>query len=652
MTAGVNGRRCYVIACVCLLMAAGALRFYNLPANSLWYDEAVTSIHSRGDFSDVINNNRYGIDKVTRYGTNAPILYPIALWAVQKVESTNFSVRLASAIAGVLTVGALLLLMPRAGVARGAAFLAALLAALSIGAIEEAQDAAVHSVSALCAALVIAGTLQYGRSGGKWLLCASLFAAPLLHYGLVVFGAAALGAALASGAASQALGGRRMYIGAVWRWIRRRLGLLLPIGCFAAVCAICWEFTTRYQWTGGGGWASAGYLADFYYQGEYDAAGIIGFGFTRAWGLLIYHMAPITAGAALLGFGALLLSLLMRRRGDAIALLTVLAFGASLCAVLMGVYPFGGSRHNLYLGPLIFLAAGCGFHWAAGAAAALLRRAWVAPALRAAAAVGITAAGAAAIGQSGLYNTDTAIERILGTLEERAGEGDGVYVSRWAIPTVAFYKGEKPDNYFYAQIPCPGTYGSSPNCVYETLREMFNAFSESRRIWLIYSADVSVPEEVAAHSGEAAVEVEAVEVGGWTTLHLITGFEGLTANIRKGWLDIYDGLADVSPSATAAYSVYIRDEALYYVKQPCAAADTEGRFFLALYPEDAADLPAERRRHGFDNLDFDFHNYGMRVDDKCIVRRALPGYAVERVHTGQFVLDGSAIWEAEFPFDP
>ena len=650
MAAAVDANRLYAIGCVCLLIAAAALRFYNLPSNSLWYDEAVTSIHSRGDFSDVINNNRYGISSVTRYGTNAPILYPIALWAVQKVESSNFSVRLASAVGGVLTVGALLFVMPRLGVARAAAFLAALLAALSIGAIEEAQYAGVHSVSALCAALLIAGTLQYARNGGRALLCISVFIAPLLHYGLVPFGAAALAAAaLAPPAAAQTLGGRRTWIGAVWGWVKRRFGLIPPSVCFAAACVICWGITTRYQWTGGG-WARGSYLADFYYQGGYDAAGIIGFALTRGWGLLIYHMPPITAAAALLAFGALLLGLLIRRRRDAVALMALVAFGASAVAALLGAYPFGGSRHNLYMGPLIFLAAGVAFHWVVVNAGAIARRKRVAPVLGLAAAVGIVVAGAAAIWQSDLYDTDASIERVLAALDERAREGDAVYVSRWSVPPVAFYKREKPSNYFYDQTPCPGTYGTSPNCVQETFGEMFKALNGARRIWLIYNTDVSVAQEMAAYSQDVAVE--AVDARGWTTLHLITGFEGLAADIREEWLDVYDAAAAEPPSFASTYNLHIRGDALYYVKRPCAASDGDGRFFLHVYPSDGADTGVSRWGRGFDNLDFNFHHYGIRVDDRCIARRALPGYPIERIHTGQFVPGGGVVWEAEFPFKP
>ena len=131
----------------------------------------------------------------TRHRNSSPILYPLALWAVQKVDVSAFSIRVLPAAASVLTVAALLFLLPRAGVSRWATFLAALLATLSVAAIEHAQDAREYSIDALLAALMIAGLLWHLRHGRKALLCVSLFLAPLLQYGLVLFGVAVIGVA-------------------------------------------------------------------------------------------------------------------------------------------------------------------------------------------------------------------------------------------------------------------------------------------------------------------------------------------------------------------------------------------------------------------------------------------------------------------------
>ena len=639
MAAAVSARR-WAIGGVCLLIAAAALRFYGISEYSLGYDEALAALNSKGAFAEVLDN--------TRERNSSPILYPIALWAVQQIESSNFSVRVMPAVASALTVGALLFVMPRVGVARRAAFLAALLAALSVAAIEHAQNSREYSVDALIAALMIAGLLQYLRDGGKALLCAALLVGPLLQYGLVLFGVAVIGAAAVAPAASaQTLvgGGRGMYgAGAVWGWLKGRIGLLLPMACFAAGCALSWGITARYHWTAGG-WNSGGYLAGYYYKGGFDAAAIAEFAIGRTWDLLGYHMPTAIAVAALPAFGALALAwALRRRRLDAVALTALFAVGVAVCAALLSAYPLGDVHQNLYLGPIIFLAAGGAFHSLADGAAAIARRAWVGPALGAAAAVIIALVGANAIRQDGLYDSGNNTQRVLAAIDARKREGDGVYVYRRAIPAVKFYKGENPANYFYESVHCR----DASDCIHEMLDEMFRELSEARRIWLIHNVHVSVPKEIAAYSQE--ISVEQIASGGWNTVHLITDFGGVASDISEEWLAMYEAVASEAPSAVSDYDLYLRDDALYYAKRPCAAADTEDRFFLHIYPTDEADLPAYS--NALENLDFVFADYGFRAGDKCIIRRALPKYPIERVHTGQFVhSDGGVVWEAYLPFN-
>ena len=72
--------------------------------HSVWYDEAVAANNSSGTLSEVIPN--------TRHRNSSPILYPLALWAVQKVDVSAFSIRILPATASVLTVAALLFLLP------------------------------------------------------------------------------------------------------------------------------------------------------------------------------------------------------------------------------------------------------------------------------------------------------------------------------------------------------------------------------------------------------------------------------------------------------------------------------------------------------------------------------------------------------------
>ena len=177
----------YNAAAICLLVIALTTRFHGLSDHSLSYDEAVAANYSRHTFAEVF--------EYTRTYNSSPILYPIALYAIQKVDSSAFSVRLLPATASVMTVAVLLFLLPRAGVGRATSFLAALMATLSVEAIRSAQSVREYGIDALFAALLIFALLTYAREGRKGLLCALLLIAPLVQYGLVLFGGAVLLAA-------------------------------------------------------------------------------------------------------------------------------------------------------------------------------------------------------------------------------------------------------------------------------------------------------------------------------------------------------------------------------------------------------------------------------------------------------------------------
>ena len=105
-------------------------------------------------------------------------------------------------------------------------------------------------------------------------------------------------------------------------------------------------------------------------------------------------------------------------------------------------------------------------------------------------------------------------------------------------------------------------------------------------------------------------------------------------------------------AAQSNFDIYVDDaaesKALIYVKERCAADDTRARFFLHIIPSDEADLPADRREQGFDNLDFRFAEYGADLGEVCVAVRELPEYGVEGIRTGQYVSGEGALWRVEF----
>ena len=118
---------------------------------------------------------------------------------------------------------------------------------------------------------------------------------------------------------------------------------------------------------------------------------------------------------------------------------------------------------------------------------------------------------------------------------------------------------------------------------------------------------------------------------------------------------VYEGIVAGGygqPVAQSDFDVYLRGDALAYLKEPCIDGDMDARFLLHIIPADPADLPAVWREYGFVNLDFQFADYGARIGDKCVAELDLPDYAIERIRTGQFVSGEGDLWRADFPALP
>ena len=151
---------------------------------------------------------------------------------------------------------------------------------------------------------------------------------------------------------------------------------------------------------------------------------------------------------------------------------------------------------------------------------------------------------------------------------------------------------------------------------------------------------------VAGHQWAAEVLLEWLK----RNQHVCTARRRPAPPPRPAWLADYESIASGEPAARSVFDVHLRENALSYLKSPCGAEDARARFFLHVFPEDAESLPAVRRRHGFDNLDFDYHAFAAPAPaGRCIATRRLPGYPIARVRTGQFTPDDGHVWLAEFP---
>ena len=357
--------------------------------------------------------------------------------------------------------------------------------------------------------------LRYLRDGRKALLCVSLFLAPLLQYGLVLFGAAVIGAAVV---APRVSGQERWsaYPGRIGGWLKRRLDLVAPCGFFLAGSTVSYLVTVRHQW-GQPDFATDAYLSPYYYQGKFDAHSIFEvfeFSIDRIWSLLTYHLPDVVAIVALAAFAILLVAAFLGKfRGKphdgAIAVLFSFCIAVSVGAAVLGMYPLGGTRQVIYLGPIVFLAVGLAFHWTAGRLSSLTRRGWTRPVLLVAMAGATVLAGVGAMRQDSPYQTRENIdpvlaeniESVLAVLKERVREEDMVYAGWGAVPAMRFYQGneERPANYHYGNS---GWCWRSPNsCLLEMADLAYWSGIVDGRIWFVgpwlpYMSGLSVEQVV------------------------------------------------------------------------------------------------------------------------------------------------------------
>ena len=115
-----------------------------------------------------------------------------------------------------------------------------------------------------------------------------------------------------------------------------------------------------------------------------------------------------------------------------------------------------------------------------------------------------------------------------------------------------------------------------------------------------------------------------------------------------GYEETYRATASGEPAERSMFDLYLDGGALIYLKQPCSEAEARGRFFLSVHPVDLADLPADRRAMGHESLNFDFAPpYGALFNGKCMAILRLPDYEIAKIETGQWILGGERLWDAE-----
>ena len=111
------------------------------------------------------------------------------------------------------------------------------------------------------------------------------------------------------------------------------------------------------------------------------------------------------------------------------------------------------------------------------------------------------------------------------------------------------------------------------------------------------------------------------------------------ASFPRGAASWRETAAAATPALSSAFEVSLDGRTLHYVRDGCAEADAEARFFVHLVAADGA----ERRT-------FAFAERGLRWGGACLASFELPDYAILGVRTGQYG-DGGEVWAGEFPLD-
>lgn len=668
----------YLTAGLCLILTSAGLRFHGLTEHGLRYDEWWVSHFTDGSLAELVSG--------LREEYKAPALYPLALWVIQKIDVSLFSIRFLPALAGVLTTASLLFLLPRAGLNRRAAFLAALAATVCAQLVWHSQDAREYSIDALMTTLMVAGLLWYLRGNSKLPLCLSLFFAVHLQFGLALLGAAALIAAsvhrrpAANGAPRRA-------------WFRAAAGhpLVWPAVCFLAGGALSYAINPVEL---GGGVETQGftYLKREFFGSDYSASSITGFVVRQTWLTLNYFMtAAVTIGV----LGGLALFLVFRgagwvasrrrsatgdwsrnqapapagdgtalanradverRSGQAVITLFLLSITIGAAAAVLNLYPFGYTRQSIYLGPVVFLAAGVLIHSAIKYASGRFPRIdWASSALFLLASGLLLGLGATDLQQRERqygHNRTTSYAVIVPFLQENVLAEDVFVTYDHMFWMLDWYSAELTDSYH--QGPSCLDQAEHPPTA-ELMRCIRYAASIGadlpNRLWFVSGHHFPAPREFAKWSEQTLVQPVITQLTG-PQLHLIT-------NLAAGWLERYEAITAGEPVARSVFEVYLDGGELHYAKEPCAPSDTADTFLLHLVPADVGDLPEWRTGYDTDNLDFQFDEtyferevYAARFDGKCLASVPLPDYPIVEIRTGQLRPDGSALWRVDLAPNP
>ncbi len=651
--------RLYYAACVILIIAAAGLRFYNLPSRSLTHDETTAANNANGTLSQVVEN--------TREYNSSPILWPLGLWAIQKIESSPLSVRIVPAIASTLAVAALVFLLPRAGVERSTALLAGVLLAVSTTAIHAAQHVREYSLDALLVVVMLTGALWYLKEEKKWILLISLFVAPLLQYGLALFGAALILMIVIK----RWTDSRNNGTGRIFPYSLRNFSFFIapPMLSLALGSIITWFITLRYHGTGHG---RDSYLENYYYRGELtDIPAVLRFVLQGWENILEFHFETIPVIMVIsVIFTAFILRNSFRTNGMMILFLAVIAVAS--ISVILGLYPLiqqrtgtGHERHILLWGPVVVLTFTQSIMVIANIVIEKMskirkinlrhpvayRSAFLAIFIAT-----VTVGGIWNISKyQTLYRDPDGTRSILEFLEQNMEDDDIIIWVPFPRSIITFYRGDMYRKNMKESIAMV----ENGNPEYDSwdkeryLEVLKNLPDTTKRIWIVHQDDLHGYEILAHLYDPDMVTIE------WTAPSIELLSLSLVADARQAvryFRDFEENRQEILEDPgdivlrTDQYEVYLgKRTILYAASENCETIPHTSHIVLQIFPMDQNDLPLSFRKIGYENLDFTFSNIYVAFGEKCFAVRFLPDYPIDRIWTGaaggelRFIYPGASL---------
>lgn len=406
------------LALLGILIAAGAwLRFHNLDLKSLWFDEALTYHMVQGSLAEVFARNATE--------NSAPPFYPLLVALVTGPGASEWALRAPAAIGSLLALPVMWLLA-RQFLPGPLALVPPLLVAIAPTQLEYAQQLREYSLAFTASALLL---LAYQRFLDERSARNATVLAAILALGLLIqYGIALLAAGLALVALVELARSPR-------RNADLRLWFLAQLPAAAvAVFLLAAVLPGQLAAVAPG---KAGYLADRVWDGT--AAGLLTLLATPRADIVNFAF-PTRLMLALTGAG-IILWLLDRTRWRVAGFLGV-PVGLTVLASLAGVYPFGGIRQDLFLLPLVYVAAVEPLRRLAAAAGRQWQREglwqWLAAAALATVLAGTVLPRSLALldstGSEPMRQTVQALERRLAL-----SPGAPVYVYFGAVPAFRYY---------------------------------------------------------------------------------------------------------------------------------------------------------------------------------------------------------------------